>query len=258
MPKSSFKKVIYSQSNPWIFYSILVGTVVFLKSAPVLFKTMKKNILIILGVLAILLAVFATVLYSGDKDSKIITFAVEKPDLGQPNFVVTSQKLTAVEILGLPEGAAKNKYVSLGKMDLVEKNEQGAETWVMAVPEQPQKLTEVIARGFNEKNRVTSQVTLPIKGTSAITTTLWPTETRTVLTGTVKSFAGKTISLSVPIPQISANATITVTLADKATVVDQKGKPTTVSQIKKGAKISVLGDYTDDASFTATQVELSK
>jgi hypothetical protein len=203
-----------------------------------------KNKIIIAVVIVVILVGVGIYGYMTSFGPRIVSFYVAKPAL-----VVEGDRLSKVEVYGVPP---KGDNILMGTMELVEES-NGAQTWTLTIPDKAVDLKEIFARGY-AGGRTTNKKSLPIKS-SEIKNELWAKEAQVVLNGTVKSISGRTILLNISLP---VPTTMNIRLDLKGTIVDAKGKPTTLAQLKPGTPISVTGDYTDETAFTATQIELTK
>jgi hypothetical protein len=209
---------------------------------------MKKVIILIVVVAVIVVGWLAFFKKSGPKVS---SFVVEPPSL-----ILTGEKIAKAEVWAIQTNAdGKADSFELGAMELQEADAQGMQTWTLTIPAKPaQPITHIEARAYDEKNGETTTV-LQYTTAEEIAAAVWPPQPENVIPGTVKSISGSKIVFIMDVP---AGSTLNVTLAKDAKVVDAKGKATTFATIKKGSRINLIGDFTDDIEFTATQIELVK
>jgi len=97
------------------------------------------------------------------------TFTIERP-----NFIITSEHLAEVEIVGVPSGTniAEESYVVLGKPILVPER-VGTQTWKFPIPSKPILLTEIFVRGTDTSGQKVEKLSLPYIGVSALYALLW-------------------------------------------------------------------------------------
>ncbi len=207
-----------------------------------------KNKRLIIGIL-IALVVIAGILWYG----YLTAFGPKLKELSvsQPDIVAIGDRLAKIEVFGKSESGSN---ISMGPMELVESS-NGEQTWILEIPAKPLDVKEIFARGYTARGRKTNEVSLAIYGKENLKNELWAEESQVVLSGIVKSISGRTITLSTVTPTLS---TITVKVDLQAKVFDAQGKVSLLSRVRQGGKVSVTGKYTEETTFTASQVELNQ
>jgi hypothetical protein len=211
---------------------------------------MKRSTLIIIGIIVIILGGLGWKMYSKSSVNIVKSFVVE-----EGSFVATTQNASKVEVMGVPEGMKMGKdNVNLGTMELVEKNDAGEQTWILATPAEKSSLIEVYAVAYNGEGKQSGTMSLPEKGTEALAQVIWPAPSEMVIYGLVREISGNTLRLSNGGPRAQD---IVVTLPENVKILDLKGKAIARSRLTKNTKISVSGNFTDELAFAATYIELA-
>ncbi len=229
---------------------------------------MKKIIIIVIAVLVIAGGIYA---YKSSKHVEVDSipvsgtinvtpttnlkaFTVERVDISSPMFLVIGFELSKVEVWYVPVGGALSSPKKFGDMEMVEANAKGEQTWLLEVPQKKMDLSAVFVKAYDNAGKNVGELALVVKGKEGLNSELWPAIPTPALTGSVTSITGSTFVLKAGKPIAGE---IKVTVDAKATILDSKGKPVTVSSIKKGSNVTVIGKYTDDGAFTANQVEIN-
>lgn len=179
----------------------------------------------------------------------IKTFTVEGTDL-----LMTGKAFTKAEVWGKLAGSKTDEKI--GDMTLVEGDAKGDQAWLMPLPENAKPYVEIIAKGYFEDGKEGGAMALAAKGEEGVKSALNPAAASNIgIPGTITSInaAKKTIAFS-----SSSYGDLTVTLSDAKTMTDSKGRATTFSALKKGQSILVIGNFTDETTFKAVEVEVTK
>jgi hypothetical protein len=210
----------------------------------------KKRAIILVSILALVLLIGWLIYSFTSSDSKIVSFTADIP-----NFVVVSKTLDHIDILAVPETSKNNKpTIKIGTMELVESNAKGEQTWILAIPNSPLPVKEIVAQGYVKNGRNTKPASLPYKTSKEIASHVWPSISHPIIAGVVVSNNSQALVVALS----GFTATTTVSLSPSTTIVDKQGKPSSIAKITKGTQVTILGDYIDEVHFAATQIELSK
>ncbi|MBX4197972.1 hypothetical protein KW782_01415 [Candidatus Parcubacteria bacterium] len=213
---------------------------------------MKRNALIIVGIIIIIVAGIVWSKYLGPQENILSAFTVE-----EGTFVANAKNASKIEVLGVLEGKKLGKdSLNLGTMELVEKNDAGEQTWILATPNETEKrpIAEIYAIAYNTENSEAGKRALPQKGKEAIASAVWPAPVQMTIFGLVRELSGNTLRLS---NGGSRELDIVLTLDSKIQLSDQNGKPITRAKLVKNAKIAATGTFIDEQKFNATQIELN-
>ncbi len=205
-------------------------------------KNVNKLVIALIVVVIVIAAVFA---YKSFGNTKLNGFYVN-----QSSFVVEASDMQKVEIFVEKEREPEPK--KLGEMEIVEKDADNKQTWIMDVHKTNinQVITNIYAQGTTIDGKVTKRLSLPYKTPEEFTRVLRIGDTpQAVLFGTVNSVTGNILSLN-----ILASTTIRVTLVPDVVVTNKAGQEILPSQLIRGGLVSVTGDFTDETSFTAAEV----
>ncbi len=168
--------------------------------------------------------------------------------VNQSNLIVEANNMEKVEVFAQLE--TSNAAASIGVMEIAEQNETNDQTWILTIPANQGTTTKMYAQGTTKDGKTTKQLALPYKTTEEYSRALGKTKTsQAVLFGTVNNVTGNILSLN-----ILASTTIRVTLVPNAQVTNKAGQKVLPSQLVRGGLVSVTGDFTDEISFTATEV----
>jgi len=100
--------------------------------------------------------------------------AITSITLEKPNFVIKGKALSKVDVWAVPTGTGitekDHRQIGVAALGTIDSKEQ---RWVIPVPREPMLLTEIYAKGFDEKGNLVGKVTLPITGASDIYRELW-------------------------------------------------------------------------------------
>ncbi|MBA3286192.1 MAG: hypothetical protein H0U27_14205 [Nitrosopumilus sp.] len=206
-------------------------------------KSKNSNKKVIVGVVAVLVVIAGVAAYKMFARPSLKSFYVN-----QSNLIVEANNMEKVEVFAQLESS--NTTGSIGIMEVVEKNDQNDQTWIFVIPESQGTTTKIFAQGTTKEGKQTRRFTLSADELKKISRVIEDKNTsQAVLFGTVNSVTGNILSLN-----ILASTTIRVTLVPNAQVTNKAGQKVLPSQLVRGGLVSVTGDFTDETSFTATEV----
>ncbi|MEW5805149.1 MAG: hypothetical protein AB1721_00235 [Patescibacteria group bacterium] len=84
------------------------------------------------------------------------------------NLIIKGENLARVEIWG-KQGNKKNLW---GQAVLASEN-QGSQAWLFKLPKEPILITELFGFGFNQENKLVSEVSFPVAGASSFYQVFW-------------------------------------------------------------------------------------
>ncbi|MDQ3077172.1 MAG: hypothetical protein M3Q63_03935 [bacterium] len=169
--------------------------------------------------------------------------------VNQANLVVEANNMEKVEVYA--QQSTSKEASLIGAMEIVEQNDANDQTWILLIPTtMGTTTTKIYAQGTTKEGKATKKLELPYETQEEISRALGQTKTsQAVLFGTVNSVVGNILSLN-----ILASTTVKVTLVPNAQVTNKVGQKILPYQLIKGGLVSVTGDFTDEISFTATEV----
>lgn len=137
-------------------------------------KDIMRLIFILLVVGFVCYGIYYVIKSSTEETDSILKPALISMTLEKPNFVIKGRGLGKVEVWAVPTGTSvtESSYVQIGTAELktVDTKEQ---LWLIPIPREPLLLTEIFAKGFDEKGNLVGKVSLPISGASDIYRELW-------------------------------------------------------------------------------------
>lgn len=138
-------------------------------------KNIIPTIFIVLIIGLVSYGIFYLIQKSTSDSGQSLNPAITSLTLEKPNFVVKGRGLAKVEVWAIPTGTdiTEASYVKIGIADAELPLSIGEQRFNIPIPKEPILLTEIFARGFDEKGRLVGKVTLNIKGASDIYRELW-------------------------------------------------------------------------------------
>lgn len=209
-----------------------------------------KNKTIIWAVIVIVVAIGAFFMFSGGTPGagNLKTFTVERPDL-----LLTAKALVKAEVWGKLAGA--KDLEKIGDMELVEGDAKGDQAWAMPIPSEKKPYVEIVAKGYLEGNKDGGRLALPYKTEEELKGILWPAVASNIgIPGRITKVdsANKKITLIT-----ESYGDIIASLKD-AKITDAKGRSTNISSLKSGQFILVIGNFSDESTFAAVELEVTK
>ncbi len=214
---------------------------------------MKKKNYIIIGICVLVLIVGLVAYKTATPENRLKIFEIDRPDFSSTFLVAVGQRLDRVDVFGKVEDK-NSEDIKIGTMELVEGNDQGEQSWTLALPKDPLPVIEVYALGFDTENKQVGKLTLPYKGKEQIQATLWPAVPSPSISGIVKLISARQITLDVV--AFSATSTIKVKVATDAKVFDVQGRVVPFTRIQKNMKITASGTYADEGTFNASRIDI--
>lgn len=175
-------------------------------------------------------------------------FTVERPDL-----LLTSTALVKADVWGKLAGS--NDLVKIGDMELVEGDAKGDQAWAMPIPSEKKPYVEIVAKGYLEGNKDGGRLSLPFKTEEEIKGALWPAVASNIgIPGRIT----KVDSANKKVTVITESYGDIVASLKDAKITDAKGRATNVSSLKVGNFILVIGNFSDESTFAAVELEVTK
>ncbi|MFM2357730.1 MAG: hypothetical protein RJA61_467, partial [Candidatus Parcubacteria bacterium] len=136
-------------------------------------KNIIPTIFIVLIIGLVSYGIFYLIQKSTGDTGQTLSPALTSLTLEKPNFVVKGRGLAKVEVWAIPTGTdiTESSYVKIGIADSIVSS--GEQRFNIPIPKEPMLLTEIFARGFDDKGRLVGKVSLNIKGASDIYRELW-------------------------------------------------------------------------------------
>lgn len=129
-------------------------------------------VLVILGLVSY--GIYYVIKTSTNTNEVVLKPAIVSLILEKPNFLIKGKGLAKVEVWAVPTGTdiTESSYIKIGIAEL-KKVDAKEQVWLIPIPRQPLLLTEIFAKGFDEKGNLVGKVSLPIVGASDIYRELW-------------------------------------------------------------------------------------
>lgn len=174
-PTGFFHAGILRSKIPALFFNL--KSLFLIQSKYVIFAPMKSItrlifILIIIGLVSY--GIYYVIKTSTNTNEVVLKPAIISLILEKPNFLIKGKGLARVEVWAVPTGTeiTESSYIKIGIAEL-KKVDDKEQVWLIPIPRQPLLLTEIFAKGFDEKGNLVGKVSLPIVGASDIYKELW-------------------------------------------------------------------------------------
>lgn len=138
-------------------------------------KSIIRLIFILLIIGLVCYGIYYVIKSSTEKSETTLKPAIISITLEKPNFIIKGRGLARVEVWAAPTGTGitEESYIKIGVGELKDGVDSKEQVWQIPIPREPLLLTEIFAKGFDEKGNLVGKVSLAIVGASDIYRELW-------------------------------------------------------------------------------------